>query len=76
MKIQIIRGTIGRKNTMLKGDEGFSMLVAGTYNAQLIDSQEIIVFKKNGQKAYLPLLQIYKKIDSREIKFLDSNQEK
>ena len=75
MKIQIIRGTIGRKNTTSKGDEGFSVLVAGIYNAQLIQSQEIRIHKHNGNMAYLPLTQMIKKIDCGEIKVLDASEE-
>ena len=70
MKVRVNRGTLSKRCSQRYGDDGFSVLFPGTYEAEMMASNELVLYKRNGEKAYLPLLKIEEKIASGDITFL------
>ena len=71
MKVRVNRGTLSKRCSQRYGDDGFSVLFPGTYEAEMMASNELVLYKRNGEKAYLPLLKIEEKIASGDITFLE-----
>jgi hypothetical protein len=74
MKVRVNRGTLSKRCSLHYGDGGFSVLFPGTYEAEMMASNELVLYKRNGEKAYLPLLKIEEKIASGDITFLEIAQ--
>lgn len=71
MKVRVNRGTLSKRCSLLYGDGGFSVLFPGVYEAELMAGNELVLFKKNGEKTYLPPVKIEEKIASGDITFLE-----
>jgi hypothetical protein len=71
MKVRVNRGTLSKRYSLGSGDSGFSVLFPGTYEAEMMASNELVLYKINGEKAYLPLIKIEEKIASGDITFLE-----
>jgi hypothetical protein len=74
MKVRVNRGTLSKRCSQRYGDEGFSVLFPGTYEADMMASSELVLHKDNGEKAYLPLIKLEQKIASGDITFLEITQ--
>jgi len=72
MKIRINKGTIGRKDSIPHGGDGFTMLFAGEYGAELLGSNQMIIYKTNGEKSYLSMDKLEEKILRGDITILNS----
>lgn len=54
MKIRVNRGTLSKRCSKRQGGEGFSVLFPGIYEGEMLAGDELVLFKSNGEKAYLP----------------------
>ena len=72
MKIRINKGTIGRRGSIPLGGEGFNMLFAGEYGAELLGVNQMIIYKANGEKSYLSMNKLEEKILRGDITILNS----
>ena len=72
MKIRINRGTIGRRGSIPLGGDGFNILFAGEYGAELLGAEQMLIFKKNGEKSYLSMAKLEEKILRGDITILNS----
>lgn len=71
MKVRVNRGTLSKRCSKRQGDDGFAVLFPGIYEGEMLSGNELVLFKLNGEKAYLPLVKIEEKINSGDITFLD-----
>jgi hypothetical protein len=72
MKIRVNKGTIGRRNHIRSGVEGFNMLFPGEYGAELSPANQMTIFKGNGEKSFLSISQLEDKISKGVITILYS----
>ena len=70
MKIRVNRGTLSRRQSKHQGGGGFAVLFPGVYEGEMLAGDELVLFKSNGEKAYLPPMKIQEKINSGDITFL------
>lgn len=71
MKIRVNRGTLSKQCSKRQGDERFSVLLPGIYEGEMLASDELVLFKSNGEKAYLRSFKIQEKINAGDITFLE-----
>ena len=71
MKIRINRGTLSKRHSKHQGGDGFAVLFPGIYEGEMLAGDELVLFKSNGEKAYLPAQKIQEKISSGDITFLE-----
>ena len=71
MKVKVNRGMLSKRCRQHHGDGGFSVLFPGIYEGEMLVGDELVLFKSNGEKAYLPPIKIQEKINSGDITFLE-----
>lgn len=71
MKVRVNRGTLSKRDSKYNGDNGFSVLFPGVYEGKMLADDELVLFKSNGEKAYLPSIKIQEKVNSGDITFLE-----
>jgi len=70
MQVSVNRGMLSKRSSSLFGDDGFVVLFPGIYEAELMVGIELVLYKRNGDKAYLPMIKIDEKVASGQITLL------